>query len=59
MSIYKKVPINLQNYICDKIYLLEEQFKIKLTGEEKRHFFEIKTDAAVDAYARKLIMEKL
>lgn len=54
-----KLSNTLENYIEEKICMLEEEFYLKLTDDEKYHFYRIKTEEAVDTYAQKLIMEKL
>ena len=49
----------LYGYIYEKIVMLEDDFYIRLTGEEKRRFYEQPDETHVDIYARRLIMEKL
>ena len=46
-------------YINDKIRMLENDFWIRLTKEEKAHFHSLRTEAAVDQYAHDIIMNKL
>lgn len=46
-------------YINDKIRMLENDFWIRLTKEEKAHFRSLKTECAVDQYAHDIIMKKL
>ena len=49
----------VDEYIRDKINILENHFYLRLTNEEKRRFNELKTIADVDQYAFDLIKQKL
>ena len=52
--------MTVEEYAKYKIKILKRDFCLPITGEESFHFlFECKTKAAIDAYAHKLIMEKL
>lgn len=50
---------SLKDYIDDKINMLENEFYLKLTDEEKAHFYDIRTEEAVDQYAHRLLRDKL
>lgn len=55
----------LEKYIKEKIKFLtyrgpnKQGFGFKLTNEEIEHFYELKTEAAVDRYARDLMFKYL
>lgn len=55
----------LEKYIKEKIHLLtyrgprQQGFGFKLTEKEIEHFNELKTEAAVDRYARDLMFKYL
>ena len=49
----------LREYIRLKIEMLEEEFFIKLTLEEKLFFHTLSDEFAVDAYARDIFLKKL
>lgn len=50
--------ISTKAYIKEKIKMLTDPrgFALKLTDEEVQHFNELKTEIAVDNFARKIIM---
>lgn len=54
-----KRHVKLTTYIDDKINMLENEFYLKLTPEEKAHFNDIRTEEAVDQYAHRLLRDKL
>lgn len=49
----------LEQYVRWKINILENQFYIRLSYMDYEHFWNCKSHAAVDSYARKLFNEKL
>lgn len=49
----------LRNYVKRKIDILRKQFLIKLTDDEIYDLRELKTEAEVDRYVRKIITNKL
>lgn len=51
--------VSLHQYIEDKITLLQEDFRIKLTAEEIYNMRQLTSEIAVDQYAHTLIMTKL
>lgn len=46
-------------YVEQKINMLVNDFYIRLTDEEKRHFYTLTSEYAIDQYAHDLIMKKL
>lgn len=46
---------NIKTYRRQKIKMLEKEFMLTLTTEEKNHFNELETEAAIDRYARTLL----
>ena len=54
---YNDVP--LDKYIDRKLDMLRRDFKIYVTKAEEKHMIALPTEMQVDAFARKLIMEKL
>lgn len=55
----RKRKIALKKYADEKIHILTEEFYLRLTDMEIRHFYELDTDCAIDAYSRYLIVSKL
>ena len=53
----KEMPI--QQYISEKIDMLKNEFYVRLTDEEELHMNSLKYEYEVDAYARKLLVNKL
>lgn len=53
------MSMELLNYIKEKIRMLENDFYITLTAEEKAHFHNLESDYAVDRYARDILLKKL
>lgn len=49
------VAKDLKSYIKGKIKMLERDFRIQLTSVERLHFYELKSEIAVDNYALTLI----
>lgn len=49
----------LKMYIEEKISMLKEEFLFKLTAEEIAHFRELKSEIAVDQYARTILKSRL
>ena len=50
----KTIP--LPTYKREKIRMLTQDFRIKMTAEEKAHLNDLPTEVAVDRYARDLFM---
>lgn len=50
---------NIKTYIDNKIYMLRNDFKMKLTKSEIAHMQTLTTENQVDNYAHSLFMEKL
>lgn len=48
---------DLKTYIKKKIEMLEKDFCIRLTNTQIRHFYELKTEIAVDNYAIQVIAD--
>lgn len=48
---------NIKNYRVQKIKMLEKEFMLKLTPEEKSHFSTLETEGAIDRYARTLLKQ--
>ena len=46
--------VDLETYIKEKIQMLREEFKIRLTKSEIQHMKSLKTEIAVDNYCRSL-----
>ena len=53
----KSVP--LSEYVDNKINMLKNEFYLKLTDDEVDHLNCLKSEYEVDAYAHKLLIEKL
>lgn len=51
--------MTVEKYAENKIKMLAQDFKLGISSEEYFHFRELKTKEAIDAFARKIIMEKL
>lgn len=51
--------MDIKKYIKAKIQFLRREFCMNLTDEEIAHFYELKTEIAVDNYAHDLFMVKL
>jgi len=49
----------LKKYIKEKIRMLTKEFHFNLTNEELHHFYELKTEVAVDNYAHDIFVRKL
>ena len=52
-------PTQQGAYVNERICMLEEQFKISLTKEEKQHLHELATEISVDNFVRDIIRRKL
>jgi hypothetical protein len=50
---------SLQEYAEDKIWMLEEEFCMKLSKGDIKHMYELPTKDAIDAFCRKLFKERL
>lgn len=53
----KAIP--LQQYITEKIMMLEDDFYFKLTDEEKEYFYALHTEFEVDQYAHDFFLRNL
>lgn len=47
--------MSIKTYRKAKIKMLEKDFKIPLTADEKAHFNTLETEAAIDRYARTIL----
>lgn len=54
---YNDIP--LDKYIERKLDMLRTHFKIYVTKAEERYMMSLPTETQVDAFARKIIMDKL
>lgn len=54
---YNDIP--LDKYIERKLDMLRSEFKIYVTKAEEKHMIALTTEIQVDAFARKIIMDKL
>ena len=54
---YGTKSTNIKTYRRQKIQMLEKEFKLNLTSDEKNHFNELETEAAIDRYARTVIKQ--
>lgn len=52
---YSTKKMSIEAYRKQKIRMLEKEFLIPLTLEEKVHINELETEAAIDRYARTLL----
>ena len=55
----QNVPMYVVSYIEKKIKMLKNEFHIKLTEEEKEHFWSLQTENEVDNYAHKMFLKYL
>ena len=53
-TIDEEEKVDLETYIKEKIQMLREEFKIRLTKSEIQHMKSLKTEIAVDNYCRSL-----
>jgi hypothetical protein len=51
--------MSLKAYAERKIWMLENEFLIKLSKAEEKHMYELPTKDAMDAFCRKLFSERL
>ena len=56
---YNTQPVPIKKYIKQKINMIENDFYIPMTSEEKQHMAELDTECKVDQYAHDLIMNGL
>lgn len=56
---YEQKPKSLRVYIIDKINMLEDEFLIRLTDSEIKHFKGLRTEEDVDRYAHQIIVDRL
>lgn len=52
------IPMELKAYRAAKIKMMEMEFMIPLTKEEKEHMMTLQTEAAIDRYARTIILSR-
>ena len=52
---YGTKNVSIKTYRKQKIKMLEKEFMLSLTPEEKNHINELETEAAIDRYARTII----
>ena len=57
-STYER-KMTIKQYIRYKIHMLEDEFKIELTPDEKDYFHCLKTEREVDKFAWNIIDKKL
>lgn len=55
----RHVNVNLTTFINRKIDMLANEFYLRLTDREIEYFYTLKTEGDVNAYVRKLLIEKL
>lgn len=51
--------LTLEQYITEKLNMLTQEFKFKLTKSETSHLCSLKTETAVDRYVRDLFKKYL
>ena len=51
--------MSIKSYIKEKIKMLRKEFYMNLTESELAHFYELKTEIAVDNYVQDLFVKKL
>ena len=51
--------MSLKMYINLKLKMLEEDFYLRLTDSERQHMLNLTSQPEVDAFAHRLILEKL
>lgn len=51
--------MSLKAYAENKIWMLENDFLIELSKADEEHMYELPTKDAMDAFCRKLFMERL
>ena len=64
MSGHRGIPIfgeraELRQYICNKIDMLQNDFKIKLTDTDVLHFRSLTSYSDVDNFARDILINRL
>lgn len=52
---YGTKTVSVKTYRKQKIKMLEKDFMLKLSSEEKAHINELETIAAIDRYARTIL----
>lgn len=55
----RKRNIPLEKYAKEKLNMLLNEFYLILTDADIRHFYELQSEAEIDAYTRYLIVSKL
>ena len=48
---------SLKTYIKGKISMIERDFRLRLSDMQKEHFYSLKSEIAVDNYARVLLRD--
>ena len=56
---HKKTPNDLDEYVKEKIKMLEEEFYIRLTLDDITHFRSLKNKRDVDAFAHQIFEDRL
>lgn len=49
----------LWQYIQEKLFMLQDEFKFALDASEIKHMMELKSEIAVDNYAHSIMMNRL
>lgn len=55
---YGARTMSIKTYRKMKIKMLEKEFCIPLTSDEKKHFEALETEAAIDRYARTILLNR-
>lgn len=55
----QRIQPSIKYYIKEKIRMIEEEFRIELTEDEKEHFYWLETERDVDQYAHDIFVRKL
>jgi hypothetical protein len=53
-----RIPMDLKEYRAAKIKMMETEFMIPLNKEEKDHMMTLQTEAAIDRYARSIVLKR-
>ena len=56
---HKDVPMTLDEYKGKKIEMLERDFMMRLTHEQRQHLMGLPNEYAVDRYGRTLILQNM
>lgn len=55
---YGTKNVSIKTYRKQKIKMLEKEFLLSLTPEEKNHINQLETEIAIDRYARTLLLKR-